>query len=400
MSSKNKLSAFYQESARILCNELCSEYCCERCKCRMNVGLSVTANSTDISEMLYAVMDEISAGIRDSSDITVQTFSDFYGENEVIGWSAIKAEIKKSIRGCIHKDNSHDKLVTSVSKTIEDKLGIRIATIFHYKENHNCYDKAVAEAYSEVVETSAGDTKNLFTKQAYRKIQKQTREIHNYAVSEVYRAIYDKPYVKDKYKPSIESYLERINKSTPFVAALFAVPSYADDVWFKSTEYFSQVVKNIHSSTFVSWMDCYEKMSPNEKTMGKNTYLDLVKKHIPALMCVAEYLNENFTRDEYNGQYVAETIMNELNHAVSLAYQLFKKKGKSYTYNSLFELINALDDLITLDEVVDTYMQMIALRFGYMGKYQEMIDFLNAVSNTNLEELQVIHSVVQNLQNQ
>lgn len=400
MSRKNKLSAFYQESARILCNELCSEYCCERCKCRLNVALSPSADSTDIPEMLYAVLDEISAGIRDNFDITVQTFSKFYGKNEVIGWSAIKAEIKKSIRGCTHKDNSHDKLVKSVSKEIEDKLGNRIATIFHYKENHNYYDKAVAEAYSEVVETSAGDTKNLFTKQAYRKIQKQTREIHKYAFDEVYREIYDKPYVKDKYKPSLESYSEIINKSTPFVAALVDVSSSADDVWFKSTEYFSQVKKNIHSSTFVSWMACYEEMSPDEKTMGKNTYLDLVKKHIPALMCVAEYLNENFTRDEYNGQYVAETIMNELNHAVSLAYQLFKKKGKSYTYNSLFELINSLDDLITLDEVVDTYMQMIALRFGYMEKYQEMINFINAVSNTNLEELQIIHSVVQNLQNQ
>ncbi len=392
MNIHKTISEFYIKAAEIICNSACHKCCAAKCKCKMNVDVFGDKDTSAIPDMFYSMLDDIAADIGGNSDIDVQPYGEYYRGTDIIDWDGIIANAERTLSGkiskCKHSDDSQKRLVEKTAQKLAGKVGVRrIAEIIFYKENHRFYDKIVESEYTEVVKAVAQSGNDILSKRMYKKVQKTTSEITFAAAQQVYESVYDKSVVKDKYKLSWEQFVSNVDDipyyfdATPNSNKHSIKPQYEGMLYYKNTK------KRKEEKNFKSWSSCFKDVE-SKISISENTYLKFVWYYIPDLLGINNTYIEYFYGN-YNGEYVAKTISNELNDIIIVCNNLFLKHGKKRKYSSAFMLIDSIDDVIDFNYIAETFMQMIALRLE-PARYDKFLTTIDTGYSTARKEVTML----------
>lgn len=388
MSINSIVSRLYKNIAEIICHEECSENCTYKCTCSLNVRLKAVRNIEMLPELFYSALDNIAMELNSDTDIKRISYGEYYKDADVIKWDKLIAKIGKyahiRILKCSHSDHSHNELVAETQNYISGIITRNlIAEMIYFKENHPVYEKRLWKSYSEVIEKSVGNNGARLSKREYNKIRDITQAITAEVVSGVYKSIYGKSTVKVP-----------IPDISQFAASLkFNLVSYLDidsdskkvQPWYRECSYYSTIKDLISEESFISLAACYKMMT---FPFSKNTYLELVKNYIPKLIGIDGTIMQYLKRSVYNGRYIHVNYADEFNQTVISAHDFFGKRGKSYKFDSRFQLIQSLDDLKCFYDITKTYL-------GIMSLFLEEEQY-NALFDKNLVEVQVIMEAAEN----
>lgn len=388
MSINSIVSRLYKNIAEIICHEECSENCTYKCTCSLNVRLKAVRNIEMLPELFYSALDNIAMELNSDTDIKRISYGEYYKDADVIKWDKLIAKIGKyahiRILKCSHSDHSHNELVAETQNYISGIITRNlIAEMIYFKENHPVYEKRLWKSYSEVIEKSVGNNGARLSKREYNKIRDITQAITAEVVSGVYKSIYGKSTVKVP-----------IPDISQFAASLkFNLVSYLDidsdskkvQPWYMECSYYSTIKDLISEESFISLAACYKMMT---FPFSKNTYLELVKNYIPKLIGIDGTIMQYLKRSVYNGRYIHVNYADEFNQTVISAHDFFGKRGKSYKFDSRFQLIQSLDDLKCFYDITKTYL-------GIMSLFLEEEQY-NALFDKNLVEVQVIMEAAEN----
>lgn len=388
MSINSIVSRLYKNIAEIICHEECSENCTYKCTCSLNVRLKAVRNIEMLPELFYSALDNIAMELNSDTDIKRISYGEYYKDADVIKWDKLIAKIGKyahiRILKCSHSDHSHNELVAETQNYISGIITRNlIAEMIYFKENHPVYEKRLWKSYSEVIEKSVGNNGARLSKREYNKIRDITQAITAEVVSGVYKSIYGKSTVKVP-----------IPDISQFAASLkFNLVSYLDidsdskkvQPWYRECSYYSTIKDLISEESFISLAACYKMMT---FPFSKNTYLELVKNYIPKLIGIDGTIMQYLKRSVYNGRYIHVNYADEFNQTVISAHDFFGKRGKSYKFDSRFQLIQSLDDLKCFYDITKTYL-------GIMSLFLEEEQY-NALFDKNLVEVQVIMEEAEN----
>ncbi|MBQ9949001.1 MAG: hypothetical protein IJO91_11500 [Oscillospiraceae bacterium] len=394
MNIHKTISEFYIKAAEIICNSACHKCCAAKCKCKMNVDVFGDKDTSAILDMFYSMLDDISADIRGNSDTDVQSYGEYYKGTDIIDWDGIIANAERSLSGkiskCKHSDDSQKRLVEKTAQKLAGKVGIsRIAEIIYYKENHRYYDKTVESAYTEVVEAVAQDSNDILSKRMYKKVQKTTSEITSAAAQQVYESVYDKPMLKEKYKPSLDKFAGYVSDTPYYLATTNMAKKRKLKMWYDKKEYYKKVVEDFDEGQYISWESCF-KDKKDRIPFAKNTFLAYVRRYIPDLLGISNNLYVFFFGN-YRGKYVAKIISDELVDIVIECNAMFSSCGKRRKVDSSFMLVNSMDDLVNFNYVVETYIQVVVLRL-LTDKCQKLLEAAATIDNKAKEEVAVLIS--------
>lgn len=389
MSVNSIVSGLYKNIAEIICHEECSENCIYKCTCSLNVRLKVVHNIEMLPELFYSALDNIAMELNSDTDIKRISYGEYYKDADVIKWDKLIAKIRKyahiRILKCSHSDHSHNELVAETQNYIAGIITRNlIAEMIYFKENHPVYERRLWKSYSEVIEKSVGYNVARLSKREYNKIRDITQAITAEAVSSVYKSIYGKSTIKVP-----------IPDISQFAASLkFNLVSYLDidsdskkvQPWYRECSYYSTIKDLKKEELFISLAECYNKMMTFP--FSKNTYLELVKNYIPKLIGIDETIMQYLKRSANNGRYIHVNYADEFNQTVISAHEFFSKRGKSYKFDSRFQLIQSLDDLKCFYDITKTYL-------GIMSLFLEEEQY-NALFDKNPVEVQVIMKAAEN----
>lgn len=388
MSVNSIVSGLYKNIAEIICHEECSENCTYKCTCSLNVRLKAVYNIEMLPELFYSALDNIAMELNSDTDIKRISYGEYYKDADVIKWDKLIAKIRKyahiRILKCSHSNHSHNELVSETQNYISGIITRNlIAEMIYFKENHHVYEKILWKSYSEVIEKSVGNNGARLSKREYNKIRDIAQEITAEAVSSVYKSIYGKSTVKVP-----------IPDISQFAASLkFNLVSYLDidsdskkvQPWYRECSYYSTIKDLISEESFISLAACYKMMT---FPFSKNTYLELVKNYIPKLIGIDETIMQYLKRSANNGRYIHVNYADKFNQTVISAHEFFGKRGKSYKFDSRFQLIQSLDDLKCFYDITKTYL-------GIMSLFLEEEQY-NALFDKNPVEVQVIMKAAEN----
>ena len=388
MSVNSIVSGLYKNIAEIICHEECSENCTYKCTCSLNVRLKAVRNIEMLPELFYSALDNIAMELNSDTVIKRISYGEYYKDADVIKWDKLIAQIRKHahirILKCSHSNHSHNELVSETQNYISGIIARNlIDEMIYFKENHPVYEKRLWKSYSEVIEKSVGNNGARLTKREYNKIRDITQEITAEAVSSVYKSIYGKSTVKVP-----------IPDISQFAASLkFNLVSYLDidsdskkvQPWYRECYYYSNIKYLISEESFISLAACYKMMT---FPFSKNTYLELVKNYIPKLIGIDGTIMQYMKRSVYNGKYIHVDYADKFNQTVISAHEFFGKRGKSYKFDSRFQLIQSLDDLKCFYDITKTYL-------GIMSLFLEEEQY-NALFDKNPVEVQVIMKAAEN----
>lgn len=388
MSINSIVSRLYKNIAEIICHEECSENCTYKCTCSLNVRLKAVYNIEMLPELFYSALDNIAMELNSDTDIKRISYGEYYKDADVIKWDKLIAKIRKyahiRILKCSHSNHSHNELVSETQNYISGIITRNlIAEMIYFKENHHVYEKRLWKSYSEVIEKSVGNNGARLSKREYNKIRDIAQEITAEAVSSVYKSIYGKSTVKVP-----------IPDISQFAASLkFNLVSYLDidsdskkvQPWYRECSYYSTIKDLISEESFISLAACYKMMT---FPFSKNTYLELVKNYIPKLIGIDETIMQYLKRSANNGRYIHVNYADKFNQTVISAHELFGKRGKSYKFDSRFQLIQSLDDLKCFYDIAKTYL-------GIMSLFLEEEQY-NALFAKNPVEVEVIMKAAEN----
>ena len=388
MSVNSIVSGLYKNIAEIICHEECSENCTYKCTCSLNVRLKAVRNIEMLPELFYSALDNIAMELNSDTVIKRISYGEYYKDADVIKWDKLIAQIRKHahirILKCSHSNHSHNELVSETQNYISGIIARNlIDEMIYFKENHPVYEKRLWNSYSEVIEKSVGNNGARLTKREYNKIRDITQEITAEAVSSVYKSIYGKSTVKVP-----------IPDISQFAASLkFNLVSYLDidsdskkvQPWYRECSYYSTIKDLISEESFISLAACYKMMT---FPFSKNTYLELVKNYIPKLIGIDGTIMQYMKRSVYNGKYIHVDYADKFNQTVISAHEFFGKRGKSYKFDSRFQLIQSLDDLKCFYDITKTYL-------GIMSLFLEEEQY-NALFDKNPVEVQVIMKAAEN----
>lgn len=388
MSVNSIVSGLYKNIAEIICHEECSENCTYKCTCSLNVRLKAVRNIEMLPELFYSALDNIAMELNSDTVIKRISYGEYYKDADVIKWDKLIAQIRKHahirILKCSHSNHSHNELVSETQNYISGIIARNlIDEMIYFKENHPVYEKRLWKSYSEVIEKSVGNNGARLTKREYNKIRDITQEITAEAVSSVYKSIYGKSTVKVP-----------IPDISQFAASLkFNLVSYLDidsdskkvQPWYRECSYYSTIKDLISEESFISLAACYKMMT---FPFSKNTYLELVKNYIPKLIGIDGTIMQYMKRSVYNGRYIHVDYADKFNQTVISAHEFFGKRGKSYKFDSRFQLIQSLDDLKCFYDITKTYL-------GIMSLFLEEEQY-NALFDKNPVEVQVIMKAAEN----
>ena len=388
MSVNSIVSGLYKNIAEIICHEECSENCTYKCTCSLNVRLKAVRNIEMLPELFYRALDNIAMELNSDTVIKRISYGEYYKDADVIKWDKLIAQIRKHahirILKCSHSNHSHNELVSETQNYISGIIARNlIDEMIYFKENHPVYEKRLWKSYSEVIEKSVGNNGARLTKREYNKIRDITQEITAEAVSSVYKSIYGKSTVKVP-----------IPDISQFAASLkFNLVSYLDidsdskkvQPWYRECSYYSTIKDLISEESLISLAACYKMMT---FPFSKNTYLELVKNYIPKLIGIDGTIMQYMKRSVYNGKYIHVDYADKFNQTVISAHEFFGKRGKSYKFDSRFQLIQSLDDLKCFYDITKTYL-------GIMSLFLEEEQY-NALFDKNPVEVQVIMKAAEN----
>jgi hypothetical protein len=354
----------------------------------LNVRLKAVRNIEMLPELFYSALDNIAMELNSDTVIKRISYGEYYKDADVIKWDKLIAKIRKyahiRILKCSHSNHSHNELVKETQNYISGIITRNlIAEMIYFKENHPVYEKRLWKSYSEVIERSVGNNGARLTKREYNKIRGITQAITAEAVSSVYKSIYGKSTVKVP-----------IPDISQFAASLkFNLVSYLDidsdskkvQPWYRECSYYSNIKDLISEESFISLAACYKMMT---FPFSKNTFLELVKNYIPKLIGIYETIMQYLKRSANNGRYIHVNYADKFNQTVISAHEFFGKRGKSYKFDSRFQLIQSLDDLKCFYDITKTYL-------GIMSLFLEEEQY-NALFDKNPVEVQVIIKAAEN----
>lgn len=396
MNINTRITEFYNSAAEIVCNSICSS-CDKKCSHKFNAMVMGNNGISDITALFTTMLDDISLEIIGSRGDREQSYTEYYRDTPATRFSKEITDIKRSVKNitkkCDTTNSSHNTISDIIRKGLKVRIDRkRIAELLYYKANHRFYDEEVEQAYTEIVAQATSGRNGLLSKATYSKLRKLTEEIMTSAADEVYRSIYDKPAIQDKYKPSLERFNEGLGEDTPFFAKCTIETPTQAILWYQNSEYWEKAITQIREKQYITWKKCFENYySDNDyevEAISKNTYLDYVTKHIPKLIGISDTLKNFLNRENYNGAYVAKDLGYLVNQSVNKCACLFRKRGKSKEYHSRFELVNSIQDMDDLCELMHVYMQVVAARLSRY-EYEKLTSIESADDDEN-KELSII----------
>ena len=397
MKADNLLNDFYDKVAQQLCDEVCCDNCKHKNQCHFDT-VTKRSDKDDVNTLFFSMLDDVEKIINKTADNgAVTSYSEYYKDTAVINWDKlldkIKAKLVECVAACNGEDNSRARMIAKAKKLLLAKVSpVSVASVYYYKKNHRIYNKSLEQAYREIVKVLCNNG-SIFNNSVSRKVSSVTLDITAAAITEAYDTIYNKSTLEEKYKPHIDDFLEqRLNDSR--MLCFESLPKLSNrKQWYQGTEYYNEVVNEEVEIGFLSWDSNYKQyIADNEQwSMSRNTYLALVNVHIPKLIGASASMVKDVLSEAKDGKYVIENISIIFNGYVNDCYLLFKKNSYRYNYESRFQLVQSMDDLLTLSNVIDTYMQVIAARVSQ----EEYNEFVDAICNSNsnaIKEIKIIQA--------